>query len=81
MRYQPDLVTATEIAAWAYCPESWRLQHGLGLPAGNNAARCAGVRHHVRKAFAEWLAAGAIILGRMLVLAALTLLLLWLVWR
>ena len=32
------LVTATEIACFAYCPEQWRLQYGLGLPAENQAA-------------------------------------------
>ena len=31
----PELVTAAEIAAFVYCPESWRLEHGLGLEPRN----------------------------------------------
>ncbi len=30
-----DLITATEIACWVYCPEQWRLQYGLGLEPGD----------------------------------------------
>jgi hypothetical protein len=26
-----DLISAQEVASFAYCPESWRLQYGLGL--------------------------------------------------
>jgi hypothetical protein len=79
-----DLITASEVAAFAFCCEQWRLEHGLGLPAGNEAARQAGRRHHGRKALAEWLAGGSIALGRFLVIVAglvLVLLLLRLVWR
>ncbi len=32
------MVTASEIAAFVYCPEAWRLEHGLGLEAGNREA-------------------------------------------
>jgi hypothetical protein len=78
----PELITANEIACWAYCPEQWRLQYGLGLPAENQAALDAGTRHHERKAAAERVAGGSIGLGRLLVAVALVLLmLLWLVWR
>ena len=77
---RPGMVTASEIAAFAYCPESWRLQYGMGLEPGNRAALDAGTRHHARKAVAEWVAGGAITLGRFLVvLAAVALLLL--LWR
>jgi hypothetical protein len=70
-----DLITATEIATFAYCPEQWRLQNGLGLTPENRAALNAGTRHHARKAAAERIAGGAIILGRLLaVLAAVVLL-------
>ena len=37
-----DLVTAAEIACYAYCPEAWRLEYGLGLAAENQSARRAG---------------------------------------
>jgi hypothetical protein len=74
------MVTAQEIACFAYCPEQWRLQYGLGLESENRKALAEGERHHARKAVAERIAGGAIILGRFLaVLAALVLLLL--LWR
>ena len=44
-----DLITAQEVACWAYCPEQWRLQYGLGLRAGNQAELNAGTRHHEQK--------------------------------
>jgi hypothetical protein len=76
-----DLVTASEIAAFVYCPESWRLQE-LGLPAANQAEMDAGTRHHERKAVAERVAGSSISIGLLLVAVALVfLLLLWLVWR
>lgn len=76
------MVTAQEIACFAYCPEQWRLQYGLGMKPENQEAMAAGNRHHARKALAERVAGGAIELGKTLVLAALLLLgLLWLVWR
>jgi hypothetical protein len=79
-----ELISASEVAAFAFCPEQWRLEYGRGLPANNQAARKAGTRHHGRKALAEWLAGGWIALGRSLVVLApllLVLRILWLVWR
>jgi hypothetical protein len=74
-----NLVTAAEIAAFVYCPEQWRLQYGLGLEPANRAAMDAGTQHHERKAAAELVAGGSIVLGRFLaVLAAVVLL--WLFW-
>ena len=35
---QPGMISAQEIARWAYCPEQWRLQYGLGLESENRAA-------------------------------------------
>ena len=64
------LITATEIACFAYCPEQWRLQYGLELPAENQAALDAGDRHHARKAVAEQIAGGLITLGRFLAVLA-----------
>ncbi len=58
-----DLISAEEMACFAYCPEQWRLQHGLGLPPANRAALAAGTRHHERKAVAERIAGGSIGLG------------------
>ncbi len=70
-----DLVSASEIAAFVYCPEQWRLLDGLGLEPGNRAAMDAGTQHHEQKAVAERVAGGSITLGRFLaVLAAVVLL-------
>jgi hypothetical protein len=74
------LITATEIACWAYCPEQWRLQYGLGLKPGNRAALDAGARHHEQKEPAERMAGGSIELGRFLAVIAVVVLLL-LLWR
>ena len=76
---EDDLITAAELACFAYCPEQWRLQYGLGLKPGNRAEMDAGTQHHEQKAVAEQIAGGSIELGRFLaVLAAVVfLLLLW----
>lgn len=73
-------VTASEVAAWAYCPEQWRLQYGLGLKPENQGAIEAGNRHHARKAVAEQVAGGAIWMGRCLAVLAVLVLLLLLWW-
>jgi hypothetical protein len=71
------LITASEIASFAYCPEQWRLEYGRGLPADNQAAMAAGIRHHEHKAAAERVAGWLIRLGQIIVVAALALFLLW----
>jgi hypothetical protein len=80
--YHPSLhrefLSATEIGCFAYCPEAWRLEYGLGLESGNRKLRVAGTRHHGWKAVAERVAGGLILLGRILVAAVLLGLLLWL---
>jgi hypothetical protein len=76
-----ELIAAHEIACFAYCPEQWRLQHGLGKPAGNQAALDAGTRHHAGKAMAERIAGWSLAAGRLLLVAALALLLLWVLQR
>ena len=76
-----ELITASEIASFAYCPEAWRLEYGLGLPAQNQAARDAGTRHHSVKAASERIAGWSIRIGQLLVLAALLGLLLWVLCR
>jgi hypothetical protein len=74
-----DVITATEIACWVYCPEQWRLQYGQGLEPANRKELAAGDRHHAHKAVAERVAGGTITLGRFLaaVAAVVLLLLLW----
>jgi len=71
-RRHTHLVTAEGIACWAYCPEQFRLQYGLGLPSSNVESLSAGDRHHARQARAERLATALILLG--LVLAAIAVL-------
>jgi hypothetical protein len=80
-RRSDAIITASELASFAYCPEQWRLEYGLGLPPGNRAAMDAGTRHHAGKAAAERLAGWAIRLGVRMVVAALLALMLWVVSR
>ncbi len=75
-----DLITASEVARFVYCPEAWRLEYGLGRPAANRASRDAGTRQHAVRAAAERLAGAAITLGWLALLAALALLVLG-AWR
>ncbi len=74
---EQEMVTAREIASFAYCPEQWRLEDGLGLSAANRAKLDAGTRHHAAKAVAERFAGGAILLGRTLVVLAILALVMW----
>jgi hypothetical protein len=41
-----SMVTASEIAAYAYCPEQWRLEHGLKLSGGHVTARAQVTEEH-----------------------------------
>jgi hypothetical protein len=58
-KQRQGVITASEIACFAYCPEQWRLQYGLGLETENREALAAGDRHHARKAAAERVAGGS----------------------
>lgn len=74
------MISATEIASWAFCPEAWRLEHGLKFKPGNARSRAAGERHHVAKARVEQVAERSIGLGSVL-LALAALLAAYLVFR
>ncbi len=39
-------ISASEVASFAYCPDAWRLEHGLELKTGNEPARDKGVAEH-----------------------------------
>jgi len=41
-RNREHLISTSEIAAYANCPEQWRLAYGLGLEPGNRQAMHAG---------------------------------------
>ena len=60
------LISAQEIACFAYCPEQCRLEYGLGLLPANTVALEAGTRHHASKALAERIAGGLGVVGRAL---------------
>jgi hypothetical protein len=76
IRQPTDLVTAEEIACWVYCPEQWRLQHGLGLPTTNRVPIAAGHRRHARLARSERLATVASVAGRAIAFIAVLVILL-----
>ena len=75
-----DTVTASEIAAWIYCPEQWRLA-ALGHESANRTVQDAGTAHHAHKATAERVAGGSIALGRILIAVALLALRAAVLWR
>ena len=58
----PELVSASEIASWAWCPESWRLD-ALGKEPSNQRALRKGQTFHERMTLLDRLTAGAITLG------------------
>lgn len=73
---QSDVVSASEIASWEWCPESWRLA-ALGVEAENQEALDRGKRFHARtSAFEVWSRLAAK-LGRWLLLLALLVAALW----
>jgi hypothetical protein len=67
---RPDTVTASEVAEWVFCPESWRLAR-TGHDPTNKPQREAGKAHHARKAAVEIAAGGPIAAGRTLIFSAL----------
>ena len=78
-RKPADLISASEIACFAYCPEQWRLQYGLGLKPHNQKSLAAGTRHHRGKEEAErW--AGRLAGAGLLLVAFGLLAALWLIW-
>lgn len=80
MRPDPDTVTASEIADFVFCNESWRLSR-LGHASANQPELTAGTERHAGLAAAETSAGGSIALGRaLIVLGVLAALAAWL-WR
>ena len=71
MKRRDDVVSASELASWAWCPESWRLE-SLGAEPSNRAELARGETHHARKAVFEERSRSAVSLGWcLLVFAAL----------
>lgn len=69
MKRRDDIVSASEIASWNWCPESWRLDF-LGAEPSNRAEMARGEKHHARKAVFEERSRSAISLGCCLLLFA-----------
>lgn len=66
-RLRNDVVSASEIASWTWCPESWRLEQ-LGAEPMNRADKERGELHHAEKAAFEEHSRSAISLGRLLII-------------
>jgi hypothetical protein len=64
-------VSASEIADYAYCPESWRLAHGLGLESGEAARLQQGIQAHAAWQGAARTSSRLLWLGAALMLLAL----------
>ena len=73
-RQDGDVVSASEIAQWAWCPEAWRLE-ALGAKPTNQKAIRKGEKFHAQTASFETGSRAAISLGWWLLAAGLLLLL------
>ncbi|WP_165074781.1 hypothetical protein [Paludisphaera rhizosphaerae] len=72
MNRPDDLVSASEIASWAWCPESWRLGK-LGAEPSNRAEMVRGETLHADKADVEQSSRSALAFGRLLLFWAVLL--------
>jgi hypothetical protein len=71
-----DVVSASEIASWAWCPESWRLDT-LGAEPENQAGLARGRRLHGRTSAIEIWSRRVLWLARWLLVVAVLLAALW----
>ena len=78
MKRNDDVVSASEIASWAWCPASWRL-NTLGHEPENRAAMRGGEERHAETAAFEVRSRSTISLGWRLLALALFLALLVLI--
>ncbi|RUL88012.1 hypothetical protein [Tautonia sociabilis] len=68
------MVSASEIASWAWCPESWRRERGLGEEPANQAALRRGGRFQGLTAVFERRSRAVLSLGISLLVLAMLLL-------
>ena len=68
----PEIVSASDIAAWSWCSESWRLR-SLGSEPENHPAMEEGKAFHERKAQFERRSRSAISLGWLFIAGAVLL--------
>jgi hypothetical protein len=59
----PDVVSASEIASYAFCPEAWRLGSALGLTPNNERELVRGEEIHEKTAAVEERSQRALRLG------------------
>jgi hypothetical protein len=71
-----DVVSASEIASWAWCPESWRLD-ALGNESTNREELARGDAFHARTSAFEVWTRRAVVLGLGLVALALAVAAAW----
>lgn len=71
-----DVVSASEIGSWAWCPESWRLS-ALGAEPENHEALARGKRFHARTSATEVWSRIAVRLACWLLVVAALLAALW----
>jgi hypothetical protein len=77
-----DVVSASEIASWIYCPEQWRLHYGLSHESENVASLDRGERFHESTAALERSSRRILRLaGTLIIVAALLLVVVLLVRR
>jgi hypothetical protein len=65
----PDIVSASEIASYGFCPEAWRLGSALGLEANNERELARGEKTHAKFAVVEQRSQRAIWIGLALIVA------------
>ena len=58
-----EMVSASEIASYAFCPEAWRLGPGLGLRPNNERELTRGEKSHAKIAVLEQRSQSALRLG------------------
>jgi hypothetical protein len=68
-----DIVSASEIGSWVWCPESWRLE-ASGAKPENRTQLDEGTRFHKQTASIETVTRSALWLGAFLLVAALVVL-------
>jgi hypothetical protein len=64
----PDMVSASAIASWGYCPEAWRLGCALGMKPTNERELSRGEMTHENFSAVEKSSQGAMRLGLALIL-------------
>lgn len=75
-----EIVSATDVSSFVYCPEQWRLSV-LGNPSENLASLERGERFHEKTAAVEVTSRAASRLGLVLLGVAALLMLVFLLWR